>query len=175
MGKKKIREHTVPDADIGMDMTPMIDIVFQMIMFFIIITDFSQEDIALLELPWSTVGVEDDGEDENRIIINITSPIPTKADPKKWDERRRKQANQILVKGKPKDFIGIYRFLESNGVQNKRYRDPENQNLSTRSILIRCDGAQAFDYVKAILQICANPEIAIYKIELATSEQIKEE
>lgn len=171
MGKKKIREHIVPDADVGMDMTPMIDIVFQMIMFFIIITDFSQDDIALLELPWSTVGIEDKGDDKDRIIINITAPIPTNPDTKKWNKRRKDQANMILVRGKSKTFVELYKYLELNGVQNKRYQEKERPHLSKRSVLIRCDGSQAFDYVKAILQICANPQIAIYKIELATSEE----
>ncbi len=171
MPGKRDRTANIPDSDIEMDMTPMIDIVFQMILFFIIITDFSQDDIALLELPWSTVGEDDEGEDENRMIINVTAPVPTGADPKDWPQRKREKANKILVKGKPKDFAQLYKYLEVNGVQNKKYRDPENQNLSTRSLLIRCDGSQAFDYVKAILQICANPEIAIYKIELATSER----
>ena len=171
MGKKKIKEMTVPDVDVEMNMTPMIDIVFQMILFFIIITDFSQEDIALLQLPWSTVGQDDEGEDESRLIINVTAPVPTDADPKKWPVKKREKANKILVKGKPKDFAELYKYLEAMGVQNKKYREKDNDHLSSRALLIRCDGSQAFDYVKAILQICANPEIAIYKIEIATSEQ----
>ena len=45
-----MRAPTVPRSrSIGLNMTPMIDIVFQMVMFFIIITDFSQQDIAMLE------------------------------------------------------------------------------------------------------------------------------
>ena len=172
MAKKNVRDRTnVPDADIEMDMTPMIDIVFQMILFFIIITDFSQDDIALLELPWSTVGQDDEGEDESRLIINVTAPVPTNYDPVKWPEKKRKKANKILVKGKPYNFVDLYHYLEAAGVQNKKYQDPEKPHLSNRSLLIRCDGNQAFDYVKAILQICANPNIAIYKIEIATAEQ----
>ncbi len=175
MGKKKNRELNIPEGDIEMDMTPMIDIVFQMIMFFIIITDFSQDDIALLDLPWSTAGEEDKGEEESRIIINVTAPVPTKADPKKWDKKLKSRANKILVRGKEKDFAGLYKYLEAAGVNNPRYRDKERPNLSNRSLLIRCDGSQAFDYVKAILQICANPKIAIYKIEIATAEKATDE
>lgn len=175
MAKKKIRKHTVPDADIELDMTPMIDIVFQMIMFFIIITDFSQDDIALLDLPWSTAGEEDKGDDETRIIINVTAPVPTKADPKKWDKKLRSRANKILVRGKEKDFVALYKYLLAAGVRNPRYQDKEHPALSNRSLLIRCDGSQAFDYVKAILQICANPDIAIYKIEIATAEKATDE
>ena len=165
MGKKKIREHIVPDADVELNMTPMIDIVFQMILFFIIITDFTQKDIALLTLPWSTVGIEDEGDDPSRLIINVSAPATSESGKKKLD-----QTNKILIKGKEVNFKQLYDFLTTNGKNNPKYRDPERPHLSTRSVLVRCDQDQAFDYVKAVLQICANPEIAIYKIEIATAE-----
>ena len=180
MAKKKIRERGASKLDetVELNMTPMIDIVFQMVMFFIIVTDFTQKDIALLELPYSTVGEEDTGEDPNRLIINITAPRPSNLnDPavrKKWPERKLKQANQILIRNKPYNFVELARFLEQNGVKNPRFREPDNPKLSSRSVLIRCDKLQAFDYVKAILQICAQPDVAIYKIEIATAEQAQD-
>ena len=61
--KKDRRDRFVPDSEIEVNMTPMIDIVFQMILFFIIITDFTQQDIALLTLPFSTVGQDDAGDE----------------------------------------------------------------------------------------------------------------
>ena len=175
MGKKKIREHVVPDSDVEMNMTPMIDIVFQMILFFIIITDFTQKDIALLELPWSTVGTEDEGDDPTRMILNVTAPIPANvdSDPElrlKWPPTKRKQANKILAQGKELNFVDLHNYLVANGVKNERYREKDNEKLCSRKLLLRCDGDQAFDYVKAVLQICAMPDVAIYKIEIATAE-----
>ena len=167
----KIREHKVPDADVELDMTPMIDIVFQMILFFIIITDFSQKEIALLKLPWSTVGVDDEGEDATRLVINVTAPIPTGASLLEWSERKRGQSDKIMIKGKYVGFRELYEILQGAGVQNPKYREPDNEKLSSRSVLVRCDSAQAFDYVKGVLQVCASPEIAIYKIEIATAEK----
>ncbi len=84
--------------------------------------------------------------------------------------------SKIMVRGKPYDFQSLQKFLELNGVQNPKYRetDPTKKGLSNRSLLIRCDGNQSFDYVKAILQICAQPDIAIYKVEIATAEQPKD-
>lgn len=180
MGKRKMREHVEPDVDVEMNMTPMIDIVFQMILFFIIITDFTQSEIALLELPWSTVGTEDEGDDPSRMILNVTAPIPANvdSDPKlraKWPVSKRRQANKILVQGKELDFVSLYNYLQANGVQNLKYREPDNEKLCSRKLLLRCDGNQAFDYVKAVLQICAMPDVAIYKIEIATSEEPGEE
>lgn len=178
MGKKNDKSSIAPESEVEMNMTPMIDIVFQMILFFIIITDFTQKEIALLELPWSTVGTEDEGDDPERLIINVTAPVPSSAatDPKianKWPASKRRQADKILVKNKELTFVDLYHFLQNSGVKNLKYRDPENEKLCSRKLLIRCDGDQSFDYVKAILQICAMPDVAIYKIEIATAEEVK--
>ncbi len=173
MAARKKRKHDTSASDVEMDMTPMIDIVFQMVMFFVIVSDFSQKDIAKLTLPWSTVGVDDEGDDESRLIINITAPRLSDTKVKKGDEN---VYSKIMVRGKPHDFQSLQKFLELNGVQNPKYRetDPTKKGLSNRSLLIRCDGNQSFDYVKAILQICAQPDIAIYKVEIATAEQPKD-
>ena len=39
-----------PETEMEMDMTPMIDVVFLLIIFFMIITDMSQKDLEELEL-----------------------------------------------------------------------------------------------------------------------------
>ena len=172
MGKKKLHEHKTLDVEVNMDMTPMIDLVFQMVMFFIIVTDFTQQDIALLELPWSTVGKEDKGEDPSRLVINITAPLPSSAAARaSLAPSQRKQADRIIVQGKPMTFVKLTQWLKNRGVADKRYIDEKNSRHSSRSLLVRCDGAQAFDYVKGVLQVCALPEVAIYKVEIATSEK----
>ncbi len=109
--------------------------------------------------------------DENQLVINITAPVPQDADPKIWTEEKRKAANKMSVAGENVDFVQLYKYLETQGVKNKKYRDPERPNLSTRRALIRCEDAQTFDYAKAILQIFASPEIAIYRIQLATPDR----
>ncbi|MEZ6196083.1 MAG: biopolymer transporter ExbD [Planctomycetota bacterium] len=171
MGKKKVRERGGGvDEAITMDLTPMIDVVFQMIMFFVIITDFTQKEIELLQLPWSTVGIDDEGKEKGRIIINITAP------PKVQVEERKgpiDDANQIKVNGRRMTFKGLAEYLYDNGVRNPVWREPDNPKLSSRSVLIRCDEAQAFDYVKGVLQVCSLPDVAIYKIEIATAEELK--
>lgn len=175
MSSKKRREKAEAETNIDMDMTPMIDIVFQMILFFIIITDFSQKEIALLQLPWSTVGIEDLGEDPTRLVINVTAPIPTGATLAQYSEKKRDQSDKIMVKGKYVGFRELFEILQQAGVQDERYREKDNPKLSSRSVLVRCDGAQAFDFVKGVLQVCASPEIAIYKIEIATAEKAADE
>ncbi len=55
-----------------MDMTPMIDVVFLLIIFFMIITDLTQQDLEDLELPIALSATEDKPDpDEKRPIFNI--------------------------------------------------------------------------------------------------------
>ena len=166
------------DFSCELDLTPMIDMVFQLVMFFIIVTDFSKRDIALLELPFSVVGETDEGEDPRRVIINITSPSPSQdmldRDSNlraRWPANKLKQADKIIIREKDMTFDQVREYLYNRGAKFEKYREKENPTLSSTSVLIRCDGKQAFDYVRAILQICARPEVAIYKIELATAEE----
>lgn len=60
------------DESVEMDMTPMIDIVFNLLIFFMVITDLSQKDLADLTLPLAVRAAEDKDDDpDDRIIINI--------------------------------------------------------------------------------------------------------
>ena len=45
-------------TEIEMDMTPMIDVVFLLIIFFMIITDLTQQDLEELKLPEARAAVE---------------------------------------------------------------------------------------------------------------------
>lgn len=171
MARKERR--SIDSMEMVIDLTPCIDMVFQMVMFFVVITDFTQKDIALLTLPWSTTGIDDEGEDEGRLIINITAPRLTTTEVKAGKENA---FSKIQVKGKDYTYHELFEFLTLNGVKNPKWREkePGKEKLSSRSVLIRCDGKQSFDYVKSILQICAHPDVAIYKIEIATAEKAPE-
>ena len=68
MARKKVMQEDSGE----MDMTPMIDIVFNLLIFFMVITDLSQKDIAELTLPIAYMASEDKDDDpDDRIILNI--------------------------------------------------------------------------------------------------------
>ena len=61
-----------PETEMEMNMTPMIDVVFLLIIFFMIITDMTQQDLEELVLPMAQFAREDKPDpDEYRPIINI--------------------------------------------------------------------------------------------------------
>ena len=76
------RKKKVTDAsDVELNMTPMIDVVFNLIIFFMIVTDMSQKELELLTLPKSSQAIEDSGDEkERRVIINIVKSKNFKQD-----------------------------------------------------------------------------------------------
>src|SRR5438874_10032787 len=71
-----------PEESLAMNMTPMIDIVFNLVQFFMLSLDLSHKELAVLDLPRALQGVEDKDpstkinatrEEKSRFIINIQS------------------------------------------------------------------------------------------------------
>jgi biopolymer transport protein ExbD len=65
--KKKLKE---PPA-CKINMTPMIDIVFQLLLFFMLAMELSRMELESVALPYALKAVDDKGEEGQRIIINI--------------------------------------------------------------------------------------------------------
>ncbi len=66
---KKWKKRSPPNPKFGM--TAMIDIVFLLIFFFMVVTDMSNMEIESLALPFA-LKAHEDTEKEDRVIINIT-------------------------------------------------------------------------------------------------------
>lgn len=195
MARKKRR--SAPSSDIALDMTPMIDMVFNLIIFFMVITDMSQRDLEYLILPKADQAIEDDGKDPNRIVVNIVNydnPIiknrinKGELDPQlppimmggrqfkdldAWRRQLRALSNPTgsplrELNGKPIGALGQY---------NGRDIYP-----SSKPCLIRCDGLQVFGWVQVVMQYCSfvpgrprERELAesplILKLEIAVAEK----
>ncbi len=147
------------DYEMEMNMTPMIDVVFLLIIFFMIVTDLTQKEIEDLVLPKADMATKDENPPEKRMIINITRP-----------------GNYIVLR---KDFGVVDDCLEQ--IRNHlsymvNFFDREDDGCSKQPILIRSDKHTEFKYIQKIMQICGEEGIKIYKIELACSvDKEKEE
>ena len=69
----KIREAAVSGA-VSFNMTPMIDIVFNLIIFFILTSQFIKLEIEQVELPTSTTAMPKDYSQFRNVVINIVNP-----------------------------------------------------------------------------------------------------
>lgn len=144
-----------PQTDMEMDMTPMIDVVFLLIIFFMIITDLTQQELEELELPIAVEAVEDKPDPALvRPIINIdyAGEIKIKRetyyDPesKDWKPLTRHLANQVALMKKGEDGL------------------PENP------LLVRSDRSTPFRQIQKVMEVCLNKDVRIWKIELAAAQ-----
>ncbi|MBM3984152.1 MAG: biopolymer transporter ExbD [Planctomycetes bacterium] len=139
---------------IKMDMTPMIDVVFQLIIFFMLVTDMSQQDLAELKLPYAQKAAKDELM-KGRLTFNLLKDgeIEIKRDRKGTMDD---PGTQNWVRG----------FLQREVA--KKPLEPDG--TSDRPILIRADRETEFKHVQKILRVCGENGIRIYKIHLAAAQ-----
>ena len=150
--------------DIELNLTPMIDVVFNLIIFFMLVADLSQKDIEILQLPWSTKAQADQGKEDLRIIINVVKAGDINQ-VKNW---KTGDPVDIKVKGSVVDLKTLTQKLL---VFAERKRDMEHpMQPSEVFALIRCDKDIRWREVQWVMQACADPDVRIYKLQFATAK-----
>ncbi len=157
---------TNPGEDILMDMTPMIDVTFQLIIFFMLLMDMSTKDLEDLVLPKAESASPDKPNPaDKRAVINITSDgrILVKRDP--------------LYDPKNDDgYEKLKKFLsEKARMMPKAPANPGGPMVPDKPVLIRADQATPFKHIQKVMELCGLQGIQIWKIELAAAEISKEE
>ena len=159
---------------VELDMTPMIDCVFLLMIFFVLVIDLSQKNLEDLVLPKAQRLVEpDDQPPDNRPIINVL-------------QNGTVVYNQVVaydpLKHK-KDYTPIRQLLldiRRAGLFNKTLT-LKKEKIGSREvmlienpILIRADKWTEWHYIGEVMKQCTQPDIAFWKVEFALSEVDKE-
>ena len=153
---KKMMEDTAE-----MDMTPMIDIVFNLLIFFMVVTDLNQKELAELTLPIAYMAQEDKDDDpDDRIILNVDKYgfIQYRGKAVTLDElgsilHRAKE--QYVLKMKKQGKSGVEK-LPGGGEASKLY------------VLLRADKDTPWQHVQWLMTIMA--EQKLYKMQFATKK-----
>jgi len=135
-----------PNDGIGFNMTPMIDVVFQLIIFLMLANDMSRKEIEDLVLPEAFRGVSDDGREKHRILVNL---VPDAAG----------GVPRLRVRGADLDLAAFRQLLLPEAA---RGRDDLH-------VLIRADRRSRWQDVQRVMQACADPAIGIHRIQFATT------
>lgn len=133
----------VRGGHVGFNMTPMIDVVFQLIIFFLVSSHLAKQEAQLpLPLPLAESGAPDEGRSAQRVTLNVL------------------QDGRLLLAGRPVEPAELSPRLVA-AVQDS------GGNLELR---IRGDRTVAYRYVEPILLACAragiwNVAFAVYRPE----------
>lgn len=155
------------DLDLGINMTPMIDCCFQLILFFIVTIDMSQKELESLELPPARAAVPDEPatrrpilnvDHEGRVFIRRRLTYdPTGADPRLRDPRPLQEQLARWARAMP-----------------RRHDEVARREIPDEPLLLRADRNVPFHHVQRVLEWCASEGVRIWKVELAASESKEE-
>ena len=141
-------EHEKHKPKIGdLNMTPMIDVVFLLITFFMLVSEITRQDeIEDLRLPDVRASKPDDNPDPNRLVINIA------------------RDGKTYVGGSARSDKWIFDAL---AVEARLSRDATNK-VSERVVLIKADEQAEFRHVRKIIGWCVQKEIGIWRLAFGT-------
>lgn len=165
-----------PTSEVEVDMTPMIDLTFLLIIFFIIVNDLTQQELEDLKLPVAQKAGHDDPP-ENRPILNVMddgSIIWKKnvlyhpgIEPRGQDPIRTTRPDYYWKLADTMKVAWIpYMAIEFDEALSK--------DLPDDPILIRADRNTEFRYIQKIMEVCTREGIMIWKVQLAASEPEQE-
>ncbi|MDA0666605.1 MAG: biopolymer transporter ExbD [Planctomycetota bacterium] len=190
------------NTEIEIDMTPMIDMTFLLIIFFIIVNDMSQKDLEELKLPIAMEAGHDEPP-ERRQVLNVrwfpAGGVSQKVksqylemgisipDDMEWSDVVWK--GQILYypnidtggrtdpirKGRPDYYWLLAQTMELEWIPyfEKKMDDTLKVMLPDDPVLLRADRNTPFKYLQKIMEVCTREKIMIWKVQFAASEDPK--
>ena len=150
------------ETEMDMNMTPMIDVVFLLVIFFMLVSDLSQKDLEDIELPQSNQAVHDRPDPQRvRPIVNIH------------------QSGEIIVRREtlfdpeseePLPYRRLEHYLSDTAARMKREVLENGRSVPKEPVLLRVDATTPFVSLQRVLELCAKPGIDLWRLELGVSE-----
>jgi biopolymer transport protein ExbD len=165
-----------PEDNVACNLIPMIDIMFLLLLFFMLGADMSQKEIGNLILPNANmVKEEEKTKTQDAKITNVNvchkgekeAPCPAY---KSGAVCREENHWDILIKGKPYNSKKeIQDILKIHADEAREPLQPGQKTaLSFRLIKIRADAQAPYGFVQRVMEGCA--VVGLYKIELAAAQ-----
>ena len=136
----------------GMDLTPMIDCTFQLLLFFMICTEMSDSSKTKMQLPVASKAEEDKEATPGRVVVNVD------------------RFNKIFVMGREFSDGELNRVL---ALESKISREGSPDGFPTRAILIRADAAAEFGAVQRVMALCMLNKL--WRIAFGTKDPLQAE
>lgn len=160
----------------GVNLTPMIDVVFQLIVFLMLASDISNTEMERVYLPKADAAIADDRPDKTRLMVNISHVVPGGRD---CSELRYKNGIllqpcqnpehwKIVVKTKQLTIPELEQILIVEGNLDREKPGDYKNNPSNRPVMIRCDGSAPFALITKILESAG--KAFMWKIEIGAEK-----
>ncbi|HZE97840.1 MAG TPA: biopolymer transporter ExbD [Planctomycetota bacterium] len=151
------------------NLIPMIDIMFLLLLFFMLGADMGHRELEDVTLPRSTQATENNEED--RVIINAHHRGDAACAAFGRRETCRDNAHwRIAIKGRDCTEPPALATELQRETAASRHVDASGRSISDRRIMIRSDGAAPYALAQRAMKVCA--EQGIYKIEVGASKVV---
>jgi biopolymer transport protein ExbD len=128
-----------PNRKYGFNMTPMIDVVFLLIIFFLVSSHLARQESQMdLELPVAAAGEEDTNQDVPRLTINV------KADGTLWLAGRPIAANQLTTR------FAAAQAKEGENIEVRIRGSRSAPYSAVEPIMLACTGAKIWKVSYAV-------------------------
>lgn len=160
--------------NIAPNLVPMVDIVFLILLFFMLNADMSQRELEDVVLPTAEAVKEDKGETPKgtlpRVNVNVYHSFDTEKCPYYPKEQPCIEESHwaIGVKGIDYNPETIKALLQKEADLERK--DASNLQISERRVMIRADKAAIYGYVQKVMNACA--EVGIYKVEIGAATKM---
>jgi biopolymer transport protein ExbD len=132
-------------------MTPMIDVVFQLIIFFMLVSEFSNMEMEQIMLPYALEAKEEPEKPENRVIVNVNDKGEIRMMRREIKPAELKTLLFEKARASPKDADG----------------------LPTISVKLRADAECEYKFVQEVIVQCMRAYI--WKLSFGASQIDREE
>jgi hypothetical protein len=156
---------------VEVDLTPMIDVVFLLIIFFLVVTQITQTENVNLRLPDALAANEEDPQHKKTFTIHI-APIDQDSDadlPEKfgwfcYGEPHPRSLN---------DMRGILQEVADKVDPDMEYPGRGPDGISENMVLVRCDARAPAQNFGQLIELMAS--LMMYKIKIAIMKDQKVE
>jgi biopolymer transport protein ExbD len=145
-----MRRRPTGSSEAVFDMTPMIDMTFQLIAFFMVLINFSEADQdERIKLPTSALAKPPDGPMESPVTIQMAAN------------------GNVLFGGEEVDLPGLRRYL----IRERDLLLLNNKTAADATVVIRADASTATGKVQELVQLCQEEQFE--KFTLRAKEEVE--
>ena len=153
--RNRIKELDPSNQGLKMNMTPMIDCTFLLLVFFMIVSEMSSLNLEAISLPYADQASREGLPEGSMLTINI-----------KQDDAR---SGHVRIMGQKYDKDKLAELVRKEAIKSGREVDPKHPQLRAHKlrVLVRCDRGAKYEMVQWVFDACSRS--GVYRTILAAS------
>jgi biopolymer transport protein ExbD len=163
------------NQEVAPNLIPMVDIMFLLLLFFMLGADMGQRELEKVTLPSAQAIKEDKevpGQKIDRLTINVYHRYEYEIHCEAFSKQEvcRNDAHwRIGIGGR--DYADQEKLTKKLKEEADAYRDETKGPLSERQVMVRADASSPYGYVQDVMHACA--AVGIYKIECGAARPVE--